>query len=37
MAGHLNVNGREFNPASIKAMIDGPMPEKRSESHVPSS
>ena len=23
-AGHVNVNGREFNPASVKAMIDGP-------------
>jgi hypothetical protein len=30
-AGHLNVNGREFNPASVKAMIDGPMPAKRGE------
>jgi DNA invertase Pin-like site-specific DNA recombinase len=27
-AGHMNVNGREFNPASIKAMVEGPMPEK---------
>jgi hypothetical protein len=25
-AGHLNVNGREFNPRSVKAMVEGPMP-----------
>jgi len=29
-AGHINVNGREFNPASVKAMVDGPMPKATS-------
>jgi DNA invertase Pin-like site-specific DNA recombinase len=27
-AGHVNASGREFNPASIKAMIDGPIPKR---------
>jgi DNA invertase Pin-like site-specific DNA recombinase len=25
-AGHKNANGRPFNPASVKAMVDGPIP-----------
>jgi hypothetical protein len=25
-AGHVNVNGRAFNPYSIRSMIEGPMP-----------
>ena len=25
-AGHVNFNGQPFNPASVKAMIDGPLP-----------
>jgi DNA invertase Pin-like site-specific DNA recombinase len=25
-AGHVNFNGQPFNPGSVKAMIDGPMP-----------
>jgi len=25
-AGHVNFNGQPFNPSSVKAMIDGPLP-----------
>ena len=25
-AGHVNANGQAFGPASVKSMLDGPMP-----------